>query len=100
MFQNKKQKGILCILLIFLSLILAFNLTPTFNENSVDTNRIDQMNTPFRDLDLKISDTLINQYSGIGKAQNITRSGTGHFLNYGLNITNNENASIIIPNEW
>ena len=100
MFQKKKQKGILCILLIFLSLILAFNLTPTFNENSVDTNRIDQMNTPFRDLDLKISDTLINQYSGIGKAQNITRSGTGHFLNNGLNITNNENASIIIPNEW
>jgi hypothetical protein len=89
LLRNKKQKGILYILLIFLSLILVFNLNPTFNEKSFGTNKIDQMNTPFSELDLKISDTPINQYSGTGKAQNITKSGTGHFLNYGLNITNN-----------
>jgi len=58
------------------------------------------MNTPFSDLDLKRSDISLDEYSGIGKAQNITEYGEGYFLNNDIYISNNENATIIVPNEW
>ncbi|MFX0010147.1 MAG: hypothetical protein ACFE9R_07525, partial [Candidatus Hermodarchaeota archaeon] len=39
-------------------------------------------------------------YSGIGGAQNVTEFGEGLFLNNNLNLSRNENASIVVPNDW
>ncbi|TFG01049.1 MAG: hypothetical protein EU540_04465, partial [Promethearchaeota archaeon] len=49
---------------------------------------------------LKLSQSSPTEYSGIGKAQNISAYGEGNFINFGINVSNNDNAYIIVPNEW
>jgi len=46
------------------------------------------------------SQTSLYEYSGVGAAQNVTEIGQGFFQNNNINVTNSENASIIVPNNW
>jgi len=41
-----------------------------------------------------------SEYSGLGKALNASEFGTGNFQSNNLNLTNNDKASIVLPNSW
>lgn len=47
-----------------------------------------------------ISQTSLYEFSEVGSAQNVTEFGQGFFQNNNINVTNSENASIIVPNNW
>ncbi len=97
---NIKKNKIVCILIIFLTLLITSDVNRIARDNLNKKNESDLITTPNSDLDLKLSDEPLNEYSGIGKAQNISESGNGNFQNYNLDITNNDNASIQVPNYW
>ncbi|MFX0033700.1 MAG: hypothetical protein ACFE9P_13630, partial [Candidatus Hermodarchaeota archaeon] len=93
---GKKGFSFIAILLIVL---ISFNLTPILNQKMVFEDKSNQLTTPL-DEGVKLSDLSLSQYSGVGKAQNVTEYGESFFLNNDINITNNENASVIIPKNW
>jgi hypothetical protein len=79
-------------------LLLNFNAE---NYNYINSNsKSKEIINHIEDLDLKVSASSLTEYSSTGGAKNVTEYGIGNFANNGLNITNNENASIIVPNYW
>ncbi|MFX1313595.1 MAG: hypothetical protein ACFFHD_13455, partial [Promethearchaeota archaeon] len=49
---------------------------------------------------LGFSDYSLTEYSGIGKPQNVTEYGRAYFTNNDLDLDNEDNASIIVPENW
>lgn len=90
--RNPIRKILALTFLVFF-LIMSTNLdAKLFNTNDLVN---DKNNTH-----LNISQTSLYEYSGVGIHQNVTEYGEGFFQNNNLNITNLENASIIVPETW
>ncbi|TKJ25990.1 MAG: hypothetical protein CEE42_05915 [Promethearchaeota archaeon Loki_b31] len=99
--KNLRKLGDLSIILVISSFICLFNFTTDLNINFIDRTNLSQDHEPNNDFELELSDaSSLFKYSGVGKAQNVTEYGEGYFLNNNINVTNNENASVIIPNDW
>lgn len=82
------------------SFIFIFNFNSDLNYNFVEHSYINQDHEPNDDTELELSQSSLSEYSGVGKAQNVTEYGEGYFLNNDINVTNSENATVIIPNDW
>ncbi|MFX0148437.1 MAG: hypothetical protein ACFE8E_11920, partial [Candidatus Hodarchaeota archaeon] len=78
---GKKGFSFIAILLIVL---ISFNLTPILNQKMVFEDKSNQLTTPL-DEGVKLSDLSLSQYSGVGKAQNVTEYGESFFLNNDIN---------------
>ncbi|MFX1501973.1 MAG: hypothetical protein ACFFDH_13500, partial [Promethearchaeota archaeon] len=98
--QSRKIKIIILHMSFFLILISSFNINHIFDNNSIIKNDPNQIDSPFGETKLKLSDSSLDEYSGIGSALNVSEYGNGDFINYNLNLTNNDKGSIIVPNEW
>ena len=86
--------------LCLLSLLLGFSIVFANLEYPLNSNNV---NNPLNDKDhfsIRISEAAPIIYSGVGVHQNVTEYGEGFFQNNNLNITNLENASIIVPETW
>lgn len=93
--------AILSILLFISSFFCLFNLTTDLNINFIDRSDFSQDHETNNDFELELSDSsLLSIYSGVGKAQNVTEYGEGYFLNKNINVSDNENATVIVPYEW
>ena len=96
----RKLWAILSIMLFISSFFYLFNLTTDLNINYIDRSDLRETHEQ-NDFELELSDSpSLFTYSGVGKAQNVTEYGEGYFLNNDINVTNNENATVIIPNNW
>ena len=92
---------ILSIILFISSFIYSFNLLPDANINFFDRSDFSQDHETINEFGLELSDlSSLSTYSGVGKAQNITEYGFAHFDNNGLDLSNNDNATIIVPENW
>ncbi|MEJ2277359.1 MAG: hypothetical protein P8Y70_06370 [Candidatus Lokiarchaeota archaeon] len=89
--------------ILILGIILSFSLFPFLNITQNYNNPI-QPPSNFNTKENKnlpmTSASSTTSYSGIGAARNIVQYGQGSFENSYINITNNENASILVPNNW
>jgi len=93
--------AILSTLLLISGFICLFNLTADLNINFIDRTDFSQDHENNNDFELELSDSsLLSSYSGIGKALNVTEYGYAHFENNGLDLDNNDNATIIVPENW
>ncbi|MFX1496972.1 MAG: hypothetical protein ACFFBH_05575 [Promethearchaeota archaeon] len=100
-FKTRKWINVIFLLALNLSILLLSNqIVWKSEENYKKDFNFNQIDTPSMDLELKLNDISISQYSGIGKAQNITEYGFADFPNNGLDLNNNDNASIIVPEDW
>ncbi len=99
----RSKSKVLVLSIIFISILIAsmdlVNYLPS-EKNSVDT--IKENNGPEyeNNFPIFISQTPLNEYSGVGAPQNVTEFGQGFFQNNELNISKSENASIKVPNNW
>ena len=99
----RSKSKVLVLSIIFISILIAsmdlVNYLPS-EKNSVDT--IKENNGPDyeNNFPIFISQTPLNEYSGVGTSQNVTEFGQGFFQNNELNISKSENASIKVPNNW
>ena len=97
----RKLWAVLSILLFISGFFYLFNIATDLNLNFIDRSEISQDHETNNEFELKLSDSAsLSTYSGVGKAQNVTEYGEGYFLNNNINVTNNENATVIVPNDW
>ena len=89
-FDLGKKGSLVLILCIIASLVF-------LRENNLHANEIID---PFNDTCCLNPPKMASGYSDIGLARNIIEFGQGSFQNYNLNVTNNDNASIIVPDYW
>ncbi|MEE9376466.1 MAG: hypothetical protein V3V33_00335 [Candidatus Lokiarchaeia archaeon] len=95
---NKKRLSILSILLIsFILIAFIENLDMNGNLWLEDQNILP--NDKYEPFGIRTQSSS-SEYSGIGLHQNVTEYGQGFFQNNEINVTQNGNASIIIPNNW
>ena len=94
-FKNARNpiRKILVLTFLLSFLIMSTNLdAKLFNTNDLVNDK--------NNSHINISQTSLSEYSGVGAAQNVTEFGQGFFQNNNINVTNSENASIIVPNNW
>ena len=92
----RKSVIILSGVLFVSSFLYLFNITPVLNEKLIDLPNNRQNN----DFESYLGQSSLSEYSGVGKAQNVTKFGKGDFHDYNLNINNGDNASITVPEYW
>ncbi|MFX1569271.1 MAG: hypothetical protein ACFFCV_12980 [Promethearchaeota archaeon] len=98
--MNVRKVGtIISGLLFFSSLIFLFSFNSALNKDFSNVSNLTEDNE-FEDFELRLSDSPLLDFSGVGQAQNISKSGNGYFENNNLNITNNDKASITVPEYW
>jgi len=90
--EKIRRPCILTFLLSFLIICVIFDSNLLFEISNI--NFENEKNLPIPNY----SSTF--EYSGVGAAQNVSEFGIGFFQNNEINITNSENASIIVPNNW
>ena len=99
--MNERKIGyILSGLLFFSSLIFLFSFNTVFTNIFSNKSYLNEDLNVKDNFDLRSSDSPLFEYSGIGQAQNITEYGVGEFTNNGLNLNNNDNATIIVAENW
>ena len=95
-----KKIWLLIFLFSFLIMFLNLNnykLSEIFNTNPENVNNLKK----YKDnIPIATSQASIYEYSSIGTHQNVTEFGQGFFQNNEINVTQNGNASIIVPNNW
>ncbi|MHA2128459.1 MAG: hypothetical protein ACW99L_00675, partial [Promethearchaeota archaeon] len=79
---------------LLLCIVASFTFLP-FNDLQSTT-----LKEQLEDLNIIEFPRVASEYTGIGLARNATEFGEGSFQNYNLNISNNDNASIIVPDGW
>ncbi len=98
---NRRGKEKIVILSV---LLISFLLAP-FLKNLDMNGKLwseDQNNLPndkYEPFGIRTQSSL-SEYTGIGATQNVTEYGQGFFQNNEINVTNSENASIIVPDNW
>lgn len=87
--------------MVFVSgFIYLFNFKSDLNEKYDDSLNNYHAYDLNKDFDLLLSQSSLSEYSGVGKAQNVTNFAQAYFVSNDINVSNNENAAIIVPNEW
>ena len=94
MLRKENKKKMLIILIITFFILFYFNF---INLNGEKINNYDPEDN--KNNNLKLAQEL-GTYSGIGGAQNVTEYGEGTFTNNNINVSKNEDASIIVPDGW
>ncbi len=90
--EKVRKPCILAFLLSFLIICVIFDSNLLFEISNI--NFENEKNLPIPNY------SSTSEYSGVGSAQNVTEYGEGFFQNNNLNVTNLENASIIVPDTW
>ena len=97
----RKLWAIVSILLFISGFFYLFNLTTNLGLNFIERSDLTQDREPTNDFELELSDLpSLSTYSGVGQAQNVTEYGFAHFGNNGLDLDNDDNATIIVPENW
>ena len=99
---NRNHKGRR---ILWLSLIFCIVFLGSVELNLLGYNNLQSDNVKYEESDKKTEfkeglDTATYTCSGIGKALNVSEFGNGNFQSNNLNLTNNNKASIVVPNSW
>jgi hypothetical protein len=84
---------------MLITLIITFFILFYFNFINLNGEKINYYEPEDKNNNLKLAQEL-GMYSGIGGTQNVTEYGEGTFTNKNVNVSQNEDASIIIPDGW
>ncbi|TFG25621.1 MAG: hypothetical protein EU533_00895 [Promethearchaeota archaeon] len=98
--RNHKRRKIVWLSLIFCIIFLGNIELSLFRSNNLQLD-----NVKYEESDKKTElkeglDTAAYTCSGIGKTLNVSEFGNGNFQSNNLNLTNNDKASIVVPNSW
>ncbi|MFW9901892.1 MAG: hypothetical protein ACFFDY_11530, partial [Candidatus Thorarchaeota archaeon] len=99
--MNVRKIGyILSGLLFFSSLIFLFSFNTVFTSNFSNKSYSNEDVEVRDNFNLRLSNSPLFEFSGVGQAQNVSEYGRAYFPNNGLYLDNNDNASIKVPNDW
>jgi len=91
---------------MFLTIIFISGLIYLFDFNHVLIEKADGYHNNHQngslngDFGLDICQSSLSEYSGVGKARNVTEYGHGYFQKDDLNLQNDDNTSIIVSEDW